>query len=51
LAVRALARQSLRRLAALGPDVVAGWKAGEPAATEALARLELDQLGLRPWRG
>ncbi|HEY4315916.1 MAG TPA: hypothetical protein VGO19_10475 [Actinomycetes bacterium] len=49
LAVRALARQPLRRLAGLGPEVVAGWQAGDPAATEALARLELDELGLRPW--
>ncbi len=47
LAVRALARQPLRRLSQLGPDVVAGWKAGDPAATEELARLELDELGLR----
>ena len=50
LAVRALARQPLRRLAGLGPEIVAGWKAGDPAATQALARLELDELGLRPWR-
>lgn len=48
LAVRALARQPLRRLAQLGPDVVTGWKAGDPAATAALARLELLDLGLRP---
>jgi len=47
LAVRALARQPLRRIARLGPDVVAGWRSGDPAATEALARLELDELGLR----
>jgi hypothetical protein len=47
LAVRALARQPLRRLAALDPDVVAGWKAGDPAATARLAELELDELGLR----
>lgn len=48
LAVRALARQPLQRLAALGPDVVAGWKAGDPEATDRLARLELDELGLTP---
>lgn len=47
LAVRAMARQPLRTLARLGPDVVSGWKAGDPAATERLARLELDELGLR----
>jgi len=47
LAVRALARQPLRRLAALGPDVVTGWKADDPAATRELADLELDELGLR----
>jgi len=49
LAVRALARQPLRRLAKLGPEVVDGWKAGDPEATERLARLELDELGLRPY--
>ena len=48
LAVRALARQPLQRLARLGPGVVSGWKAGDPAATAELARLELDELGLRP---
>lgn len=47
LAVRALARQPLRELARLDPAVVSGWKAGDPAATAALARLELDELGLR----
>ncbi|HEX7188276.1 MAG TPA: hypothetical protein VF423_08635 [Actinomycetes bacterium] len=46
LAVRALARQPLRRLSRLGPDVVTGWRDGDPAATERLARLELDELGL-----
>jgi hypothetical protein len=50
LAVRALARQPLRRLAGLGPDVVAGWRAGDQAATERLAGLELDALGKRPRR-
>jgi hypothetical protein len=47
LAVRALAKQPLTRLARLGPDAVAGWRAGDRAATAALARLELDELGLR----
>lgn len=46
LAVRALARQPLHRLARLGPDVVTGWRSGDPAATDRLARLELDELGL-----
>lgn len=47
LAVRALARQPLRRLSRLSPEVVTGWKAGDPAATRELAALELDELGLR----
>lgn len=47
LAVRALARQPLARLARLGPDVVTGWRDGDPDATATLARLELDELGLR----
>lgn len=48
LAVRALARQRLTTLARLDPWVVGGWKAGDSEATEQLARLELDALGLRP---
>jgi len=51
LAVRALARQPLRRLAKLDPAVVRGWKADDPAATAELARLELDELGLTPRTG
>lgn len=47
LAVRALARQPLPRLARLSPGVVEGWRGGEKAATEHLAGLELDALGLR----
>lgn len=47
LAVRALARQPLSRLARLGPEVVTGWKAGDAASTATLASLELDELGLR----
>jgi acyl-CoA synthetase (AMP-forming)/AMP-acid ligase II len=47
LAVRALARQPLRVLARVDPDVVAGWRAGDPAAAGVLAALELDELGLR----
>lgn len=48
LAVRALARQPLSRLARLGPEVVRGWQAGDPAATRRLAALELSSLGLSP---
>ncbi|MCY7373687.1 MAG: hypothetical protein LH461_08310 [Spirochaetaceae bacterium] len=47
LAVRALARQPLSRLARLGPEMVTGWKAGDAASTATLASLELDELGLR----
>jgi len=47
LAVRALARQPLQRLARLGPEAVTGWRSGDPEAMDALARLELDGLGLR----
>ena len=47
LAVRAIARQSLPALVRLGPELVNGWKAGDPYATEALAQLEAAELGLR----
>jgi hypothetical protein len=47
LAARAVARQPLRRLSRLAPETVAGWKAGQPAATAELAGLELAELGLR----
>ncbi|HEV7897977.1 MAG TPA: hypothetical protein VGP31_09060 [Planosporangium sp.] len=47
LALRALANQPLRRLAALDPDIAAAWRHGDPAAVEALASLELRRLGLR----
>ena len=46
LAVRAMASQPLRRLARVDPAVITGWRAGDPAATEALAALELRSLGL-----
>lgn len=46
-AARALARRSLRELATLGPAPATAWKAGDPTATAALARLELASLGLR----
>jgi hypothetical protein len=51
MAVRALARQPLRRLARLDSDVLRGWQAADPAATAELARLELDELGLRARTG
>jgi hypothetical protein len=52
LAARALATAPLSRLAALPAGTGAAWHAGDPAATRALAGLELDRLGLAPsvWR-
>jgi hypothetical protein len=50
LALRALATQPLRRLAALGPDVAAAWRDGDPSTVDALAALELRGLGLQPGR-
>ena len=47
LALRALATQPLRRLAAIDPDVSAAWRRGDPSTVEALAALELRGLGLR----
>ena len=47
LALRALATQPLPRLARLSPTVAQAWRAGDPAAIDALATLELDSLGLR----
>lgn len=46
LAVRAMVGQPLRRLARVDPAVISGWRAGDPAAVEALAALELRSLGL-----
>ncbi|MGY1725099.1 hypothetical protein [Blastococcus sp. SYSU DS0533] len=48
LAVRAAATAPLNRLAELPGGTSAAWWAGDPAATEQLARLELHRLGLRP---
>jgi len=45
-ALRAMARQPVTRLRRLGPDLVAGWRSGDPETVRALARLELDELGL-----
>ncbi|MGY1637025.1 hypothetical protein ACI78V_10265 [Geodermatophilus sp. SYSU D00742] len=52
LAARALATAPLSRLAGLPRGTAAAWQAGDPAATHALAALELDRLGLGPpvWR-
>ncbi|WP_051515957.1 hypothetical protein [Candidatus Blastococcus massiliensis] len=47
LAARALATAPLPRLAALPTGTGAAWRAGDPAATRALAELELARLGLR----
>jgi hypothetical protein len=46
-ALRAMASQPMRRLAAISDDPVAAWRAGDPAVVRALASLELDEAGLR----
>ncbi len=46
-ALRALARQPITSLAAIAPDPLAQWRAGDPAVTRALAELELRDEGLR----
>ncbi|WP_127127649.1 hypothetical protein [Georgenia sp. SYP-B2076] len=47
LALRALAGQPLRRLAAVSASPVRDWRAGTPAVVRALAELELDRWGVR----
>ncbi|GAA2690696.1 hypothetical protein [Actinoplanes palleronii] len=47
LALRALASRPLSELAKLGPDIAQSWRAGDAAAVDALAELELKRLGLR----
>jgi hypothetical protein len=47
LALRALATRPLNELARLGPDIAQSWRNGDAAAVQALAGLELRQLGLR----
>ena len=47
LALRALAGRPLSELTRLGPDIAQSWRDGDPAAVDALAELELKQLGLR----
>jgi hypothetical protein len=48
LALRALAGRPLNELAKLGPDIAQSWRNGDAAAVDALAALELKDLGLRP---
>ncbi|MEV4637618.1 hypothetical protein AB0J80_09730 [Actinoplanes sp. NPDC049548] len=48
LALRALASRPLDQLAKLGPDIAQSWRNGDAAAVDALAELELRDLGLRP---
>ena len=48
LAARALATAPLGRLAGLPPGTADAWRAGDPAATRALAAVELARLGLPP---
>ncbi|SNT05403.1 hypothetical protein SAMN06893096_11523 [Geodermatophilus pulveris] len=49
LAARALATAPLSRLAALPPGTADAWRDGDPAATRALAAVELERLGLPGW--
>ncbi|PPG16443.1 hypothetical protein C5D36_07635 [Rathayibacter sp. AY1C6] len=48
LALRALTKASPRDILAAHPDAAAGWRAGDPAVTAALAALALRRAGLRP---
>ncbi|MGK5522885.1 hypothetical protein ACSNN9_26500 [Micromonospora sp. URMC 107] len=50
LALRALATQPLGRLTRIAPDVAEAWRRGDDATVDALAALELRQLGLRTGR-
>ncbi len=50
LALRALATRPLNQLSKLGPDIAQSWRDGDAAAVDALAALELRDLGLRPTR-
>ena len=47
LALRALANRPLRRLTAVTPDPVGGWRVADPAAILGLAALELRSAGIR----
>jgi hypothetical protein len=48
LALRALATQPLDQLSKLGPDIAQSWRDGDASAVDALAALELRDLGLSP---
>jgi hypothetical protein len=48
LALRALATRPLHQLSKLGPDIAQSWRNGDADAVQALAALELKDLGLRP---
>ena len=48
LALRALATRPLNQLSKLGPDIAQSWRNGDASAMEALAALELRDLGLHP---
>ncbi|HEU4347936.1 MAG TPA: hypothetical protein VFR35_09115 [Actinoplanes sp.] len=48
LALRALASRPLNELTRLGPDIAQSWRNGDASAVDALAALELRDLGLRP---
>jgi len=48
LALRALASRPLNELVKLGPDIAQSWRNGDAAAVQALAALELRDLGLKP---
>ncbi|GAA2518002.1 hypothetical protein Ahu01nite_074360 [Winogradskya humida] len=50
LALRALASRPLNELTKLGPDIAQSWRNGDAAAVDALAALELRDLGLKPAR-
>ncbi|WP_431947841.1 hypothetical protein [Micromonospora marina] len=50
LALRALAGQPLSKLSRIAPDVAEAWRRGDDATVDALAALELRELGLRGGR-
>jgi hypothetical protein len=50
LALRALASRPLNQLTKLGPDIAQSWRNGDAEAVDALAALELRDLGLKPAR-
>jgi hypothetical protein len=47
-ALRAMARQPMRKLAAISPDPTGAWRRGEETTIRSLALLELRDSGLRP---